>query len=450
MKGLMTMLNKGKKVNRIWRKTSFSLVISTVVFSLITGCSGKNVTNESAANNNGGSQGKTITIGAETGSPYTDFYKSQAPEFTKQTGIKVVFQEVPHDNMHERFITDAAAGSGSLDIFQTDQPWISEFAKQGFLEPLNDKLTSQELGEFAPAALEAVSYEKKIYGLPYLVHTPILYYNTEMFKQAGITKAPETWDEFRQDAKKLTDEKNGVYGTIVEGKQSGEPVTHLLDFFLQAGGTVMDGNRVMVNSPENINTFNYLLGMQQEDKSSPPGAVSYDNADAHNMFMQGKAAMVINWPYMYSLASDPAQSKVAGKFAVAPQPAGKVKTSAVWSWGFGISSSSKNKDAAMQFLKWATSTQMMEKFGKHFINPVSKKAAVDALNADNELSADQKTAITVMSKAVETGKNVTTTPVFPAIQERLALSLSKIMTKQATPDQELKTAQKDIESIVAK
>lgn len=234
----------------------------------------------------------------------------------------------------------------------------------------------------------------------------------------------------------------------MEGKQSGEPVTHLMDRFLQAGGKVLDGDKVVVDSPENLNAFKFLTGIQLEDKSSPAGAVSYDNADAHNMFMQGKVAMIMNWPYMYTLANDPAQSKVAGKFAVAPQPAGAEKTSAIWSWGHGISSSSKNKDAAMEFVKWATSQQVLEQFGKQFINPVVKPAAVEALNADSTMKEEDKKAIAVMSEAVDYGQNVTTTPVFPAIQERLALSLSKIMTEQTTPEEELKAAQKDIEAIV--
>lgn len=438
------------KPAKSWRKTGVVLAISALAVSLLSACGGKEPEGNAngASSNAGGNEGKTITIAAEAGGPYTEFYKKLSPEFTKQTGIKVEFQEIPHDNMYERLVTEAAAGTGAIDIFQTDQPWIAQFAKQGFLEPLDDRLTEEEKKEFAPSALEAVSYEGKIYGLPYLVHTPILYYRTDLFEKAGLTKAPETWDEFREYAKKLTDNANGISGTIVEGKQSGEPVTHLMDRFLQAGGKVLDGDKVVVDSPENLNAFKFLTGIQLEDKSSPAGAVSYDNADAHNMFMQGKVAMIMNWPYMYTLANDPAQSKVAGKFAVAPQPAGAEKTSAIWSWGHGISSSSKNKDAAMEFVKWATSQQVLEQFGKQFINPVVKPAAVEALNADGTMKEEDKKAIAVMSEAVDYGQNVTTTPVFPAIQERLALALSKIMTEQSTPEEELKAAQKDIEAIV--
>jgi ABC-type glycerol-3-phosphate transport system substrate-binding protein len=438
-------ITKGK----LWRKMGLSAAASVVAVGLIAGCSGNTGASsdgQSSPSSTSGGKGATITIGAEAGSPYTDFYKKMAPRFTEKTGIQVQFMEVPHDNMHERFITEAASGTGAIDVYVTDQPWISEFAKQGFLEPLDDRISADDKKDFVPSALDAVSYEGKIYALPFLVHTPILYYRTDLFEQAGFKEPPKTWDEFRRYAKALT--KDGVYGTIVEGKQSGEPVTHLIDRFLQAGGSILDGDRVTLDSKENVDAFNFLLGIQQADKSSPAGAVSFDNADAHNMFMQGKVAMVYNWPYMYTMANDPSQSKVAGKFAIATQPAGAMKASAVWSWGFGISSGSKNKDAAMQWLSWATSTEVMTEFGKTFINPVARTSAVEALNADTSLKAEDKQAIEVMSKAVQYGRNVTTNPSFPAIQERLAVSLSKIMTGQSKPEDELKAAASDIKSIL--
>lgn len=56
-----------------------------------------------------------------------------------------------------------------------------------------------------------------------------------------------------------------------------------------------------------------MLKMMYEDESVMPGSIGYDNADVHNMFMQGKVAMVKNWPYMFAMAKDPEQSKVSDK-----------------------------------------------------------------------------------------------------------------------------------------
>lgn len=455
------------------RKSLYVTIIAVLAFSVLSGCASKKddaaapaastkatdlgsapATAAATQAGDSGSKdakkyaGKTITVGTEAGGPYSEFYKGLAKDFTDKTGINVKFMEVPHENMHERFITEAVAGTGAIDVYTTDQPWVSEFASRGFLEPLGKLISSEDMNDFIPAALDTVKFNNEIYGLPYLVHTPILYYRTDLFKAAGIEKAPTTWDEYRADAKKLT--TGGVFGIIVEGKQHPEPVTHLLDRILQAGGAVLDDkNNVVIDSPQVLNAFKFMLGMQYEDKSSPPGAVSYDNADAHNLFLQGKVAMVSNWPYMYSMASDPAQSKVVGNYDVAIQPGGDKQQSAAWSWGFGVSTSSKNKEASMEFVKWSTSSEIVQKLGKKFINPVPRKSALDALKSDKDLKPIDLKAISIMSEAVDHGKSVTTTPKFPAIQDRLAVTLSKIMTKQSTPENELKAAASDIKKIMA-
>ncbi|THE11848.1 sugar ABC transporter substrate-binding protein [Bacillus timonensis] len=425
----------------------FLLVFTVLIFGgLITGCSSKS--GSSSENEGGKSNVTVIKIGVESGSLYANWYKEIAPQFIEKTGIEVEFIDIPLDNMHTRFLTEAASGTGAIDIFTTDQPWISEFAEKGFLEPLDDMLAEEDIEDFIPSALETVQYNDKIYALPYLVHTPVLYYRTDLFEEAGLSGVPETLEEFREYAKELNDPTNEVFGTVVEGKQATEPTIHLMDYFLQFGGGLMEGDEVIIDSPENREALNYMLTLQHEDESSPKGAVSYDNADVHNLFLQGKVAMAINWPYMYSMANDPSQSKVAGKFEVAALPKGKKQASAALSWGFGISSSSKNKEAAIEWLKWSTSKEIMVEFGKEFINPISRNSAIEELNRDESLEEEDRKAIETMSKAVEFGQNVTTHPKFPQIQQRLMFTLSRVMTQQSTPEEELELTDADVQDIV--
>lgn len=422
-------------------------MILVLIMGILSACSSKS-SSSGEGSKEGAKDGTEITVGVEAGGPYSEFYKGLLEEFTKKTGIKVKFIDVPHDNMHQRFLTEAMSGNGAIDVYQTDQPWISEFASNGFLEPLSDRLSKEDKADFFEDALNTVKYKDEIYGLPYLVHTPIVYYRTDLFQQAGLTEAPKTWDEFREAAKKLNNPAAGVSGTLVEGKQSGEPVTHLLDLIHQSGGGVLDGNNVIIDSPEVKKVFEYLVAIQHEDKTSPEGAVGFDNADAHNMFMQGKVATIKNWPYMYSLANDPKSSKVVGKFAVAPQPKGEKDGSAVWSWGYGISADSKNKDAAWKFVQWATSSEAVQKLGTKFINPVPRASALEAINKDSSLKAEDLKAITVMSEAIKGGESFTETTKFPAIQERLAVTLSKILSKQTSVDAALKDTSEDIKKIL--
>ena len=392
-------------------------------------------------------KGTKLVIGAEAGAPNIAFYQEHSKEFTEETGIEIEWVEIPHDNMHERFVQEAISGSGAIDIYDTDQPWISEFASKGYLEPLGDKLTEEDKSDFYQAALDASSYEGEVYSIPFFVHTPIVYYRTDLFEEAGITEFPKTWEEYAEAAKKLT--KDDVYGTIIEAKQAGEPVTHLVDWFYKGGGSIIDkDNNVTVNSPENIETFNFLLKMMYEDKSVMPGSLGYDNADVHNMFMQGKVAMVKNWPYMYAMAKDPEQSAVSDKFAVAVQPAGKEQATAAWTWGFGISNSSKNKEAAWEFIQWATSPEQLAALGIANTNPVPRNSSLEIVKGDTSLTDFDKESIQVMSEALNYASNATENPNFPTVQNELSYTLSNIMSQQVSVEEGLKEAEKTIKEAV--
>ena len=390
-----------------------------------------------------------LVIGVEAGSPNIAFYKSIAPDYTAQTGVEVEFVEMPHDNMHERFLQEAISQTGAIDIFNTDQPWVSEFASNGYLTDLTGKLTEEEAADFYPAALEASSYNGALYSIPYFIHTPVVFYRTDLFEAAGLS-VPTTWEEYEACAKALTDEATGVYGTIVEAKQAGEPVTHLVDWLYQAGADIVDiNNNVLINSDATKKVFNYLLKLMYEDKSVMPGSVGYDCTDVHTLFMQGKVAMVKNWPYMFAMASDPEQSVVSDKFAVAVQPAGENQQTAVWTWGFSISASSTHQQEAWDFIHWATSAEQLAKLGIANMNPVPRVSSLEMVKADTSLSQFVIDSIDVMTQANSYGRNATENPSFPAIQTQLGVTLSQIMTQQLDVDTALQEAEAAIKDILA-
>lgn len=434
------------------KKILKTMMCAAMAMALLVGCGNSNTqsttkSTEEAPGETANLSGTKLVIGVESGSPNIEFYKNNVSEFEDETGITIEWVEIPHDNMHERFVQEAISQSGAIDIYDTDQPWIAEFASKGYLEPLGDRLSEEDKSDFYEAALDASSYNGELYSIPFFVHTPVVFYRTDLFEEAGITEFPKTWEEYEEAAKKLT--KDGVYGTIIEAKQAGEPVTHLVDWFYQAGGSIIDvDNNVTVNSPENAKAFNFMLKMMYEDESVMPGSIGYDNADVHNMFMQGKVAMVKNWPYMFAMAKDPEQSKVSDKFAVAVQPAGEEQSTAAWTWGFGISSSSKNKDAAWEFVKWATSSEELAQLGIANSNPVPRTSSLEIVTNDSTLTEFDKKSIQVMSDALKYAHNATENPNFPTIQNELSYTLSSIMTQQVTVEEGLAEAEKAIKEAI--
>ena len=302
-----------------------------------------------------------------------------------------------------------------------------------FRNPLNNNWVNSSNGE--------------IYSIPFFVHTPIVFYRTDLFEDAGIKEFPKTWEEYADAAKKLT--YGEVYGTIIEAKQAVEPVTHLVDWIYQAGGSIIDAEgNISIHSPENKQVFEYLLKMMYEDESVMPGSIGYDNADVHNLFMQGKVAMVKNWPYMYSMAKDPEQSTVSDSFAVAVQPAGKEQASSAWTWGFGISSSFKNKEAAWEFIKWATSSEKLAELGISSCNPVPRTSSLNAVQEDISLSDFDKESIQTMCDALNYASNATENPNFPTVQNELSYTLSNIMSRQVEIEEGLEQAEETIKEAI--
>lgn len=422
-----------------WRRSVRGLALLTLI-AAVTACQG---TAPSA------SPSVAITVAGEAGGPYTQFYKEASAEFARNTGISVNWIEVPHDNMHERFLTEAVGCTGAIDVFQADQPWVAEFADKGYLEPLTSKLPQADRGDFLPVALDTVSYKGNIYALPYLVHNSVLYYRTDLLQDAGFTDPPTTWDEYRQVARTLTDPAAGIYGTVMEGKQGIEPAAKFLDLLQQAGGAVLDDSgKVVFDSQATIDAFQFMLDIQYQDQSSPPGAPGFDNADTHNLFMQGKLAMAPNWPYMYALANDPSSSKVVGKFKVALQPGRNKQAAAVFSWGYAVSTCSKHKDAAWSFVSWATSKEMLVSLGEKFTNPVPRRSALDAIRGDPSLSEEAREAIAIMTDSVARSTTIPSNPHWPDLHSRIAVALSRIMTRQATPEDEVRAAAADMRKVL--
>jgi multiple sugar transport system substrate-binding protein len=396
----------------------------------------------SSGSGGGGTKGKTITVGMEAGSPYLTFYQARAAQFTKQTGIQVKFLSVPHDNMHQQFLSDALSGTGAYDVYEADQPWVPEFAQKGYLVDLTDRVTDR--ADFAGKTLETVSYDGKLYALPFLVHNTVLFYRTDLFEKAGITAPPKTWAEYRDYAKRLTDPAGGVYGTLVEGKQNGEAAIRLEAFIQQAGGDISSSSfDPTIDTAQGLAAAELMRGLVA-DRSAPGGLL--DLTDMQGRFLQGKLAMAPMWPFLYSLAKDPKQSKVAGKFDVALSPGNPDQVSTTFSWGFAVSAASKNRDAAWEWVKWATGTDLQAQFGKNQINPVPRTSAVQKVQADSSLDAADRKAIAVFADSAQRSRSMPMTPKYPQWQNAMAVAVSAIMSGSKDPKAALQDAQKAMSS----
>jgi multiple sugar transport system substrate-binding protein len=390
-------------------------------------------------------KGQVITIGVESGSPWQTFYSEVAPAFTKETGVDVKFLPVPHDSMQQQFLSDAVSGSGAYDVFTVDQTWMPQFASKGYLADLDSTLSAADRGDFLQNTLDTGTYDGKLYSVPFMVHNLVLYYRTDLFAAAGITEPPQTWDQYREYAKKLTDPATGVYGTIIPGAQDVEVSTRLESYIQQAGGDIVDAKGApTLDSGAAKKALEMMTAVQLEDKSSPAGL--HDLTGIQGQFLAGKVAMAFVWPYLYGMTQDPNQSQVVGNVGVALNPGSPDQVATTFSWGFGVNSASQKSVAAKKWVSWATSTEILEQLSLAQSVPVPRTTVSDAIAQEDSLDEGQKHAFAVFNESVARSTTMPMTPAFPQYQMAMSIAASSVMSGTQNIKDALSQAQQAAES----
>lgn len=387
--------------------------------------------------------GGKIVVGMEAGSPFDTFYRARAEAFTAATGITPEFQAIPHDNIRQQFVQDALSGGGAFDVYIADQVWLPEFYQKGFIKDLSGSISDADKADFSKTSMETVSYQGALVALPILVHNCAMYYRTDLLEQAGIAAPPKTWDEYRTFAKKLTDPANGVFGTMVCAKQGIEASGRLHAFYQQAGGDLLDASGApTINSDAGRAALEFMTALVA-DGSAPEGILELP--DMQGKWLEGKLALAPVWPYLYSLSKEP----LAGKFAIATTPGLVNPGSTVFSWGFAAASGSKNPDAAIEFIKWATNTEQLYGYGKDWLNPVPRASAIELIKADAAISDEDKAAIEGFAISAAAGKSMTMVPQYSQLLDILGVMQSGVMSKALTIDQALAEGQAKAEEAMA-
>ena len=282
-------------------------------------------------------------------------------KFEQQTGIKVKLEVVPWSDLLNRILAATASGQGP-DVLNIGNTWSASLQATGALLPWDEAAFAKIGGKdrFVPATIASAGAAGKdpaavpLYSLAYA-----LYYNKQLFKDAGISAPPTTWDELVADGKKLT--KDGHYGLALEGGNLSENVHHAFVLGRQHGADFFDASgKAQFDTPEAVAAVKQYVDLLAKDKIVAPGNAEYAANQSVTDFATGKAAMLMWQSAASSLKS---HGMKPDDYAVAPIPfqtASPSGPTAVNSMVAGINlavfKNSKNIDGAQQFVKFMTST----------------------------------------------------------------------------------------------
>ncbi len=240
----------------------------------------------------------------------------------------------------------------SVDMFTL----IEEDAIVSFEELITTDAERAWLGGFYPAFMENSQTGGKTYGVPFQRSTPVLYWNKEAFKEAGLDPdtPPATWEEMVSFGKKLTktDADGNVSQWGVRIPSSGFPYWLFQGLTTQNDAFVMnaDGNETYFDDPGVIEALQFLVDLSTKHKVMAPGIVEWGTTP--KAFFERETAMM--WTTTGNLTN--VRTNAPFDFGVAMLPANKRRGAPTGGGNFYIfkDSSDEQKKASLDFIKWIT------------------------------------------------------------------------------------------------
>jgi sn-glycerol 3-phosphate transport system substrate-binding protein len=385
-------------------------------------------------------QNLTMYYPIAVGGPLTKVVDGLIADFQKgHPGIKVeAIYAGNYDDTRVRALSAIKSGQpAQLSVlFSID---VHELIEQDLIVPFDSVISSEEekkwLKSFYPALMANGQVDGKTWGIPFQRSTIVLYYNKDMFKQAGLdpNAPPKNWEEMVKAAKALT--KDGRWGIMVPS--TGYPYWMFQAFAIQNGIELMnaDGTEVYFDKPATIEALKFWRALAAEHKVMPEGTVEWGTL--RQAFTQGQTAMM--WHTTGNLTAVKNEAKF--DFGVAMLPANKRPGSPTGGGNFYLfkGASKDEQKAALTFVRWMTAPEQAAKWsiatGYVGVSPASYQT--EALKSYAKDFPQAVVARDQLEHAVaEFSTNAT-----GRVRETLSNAVQAALTGRQTPEAALKSAQ---------
>jgi ABC-type glycerol-3-phosphate transport system substrate-binding protein len=237
------------------------------------------------------------------------------------------------------------------DMYILPAWWLGNLAESGLPAIPPDDIAADVKENYTPGAVEAVTWEGQVYGVPFENNPTLMIYNVSMLEAAGYDQPPETLEELMEYAKELTikDEDGNVvqYGWSEWVGSLNFNYLPFASMLYSCGGEVFDSEtgQASFNSEAGVRVLEAQVEMINEGAFNP----EITAADWYT----GRVAITIlpNWTRFYlATYSDPANYKAAP----VPHCAGSESSAIVYTWFIIVNQASEHQQEAFEFVRWMT------------------------------------------------------------------------------------------------
>lgn len=330
-------------------------------------------------------------------------FEKIAAQYEKETGVKVLFETYAPSEVYRDKVRAAATGKLLPEVFSPlgDKRELSSFITAGYVANLTEEMKSGWQETLFEKALAQNTYPEKnewnvapgIYGVPIDVNAIMIYYNKDLFKQAGLDpeNPPQTWDAFLDAGRKLR--AAGIHPFV-----SGFGEGWMIGVFANSYAWNMLGRqgildtiegKISYTDPRWLRVYQVFEDMTKNNMFAS-GIATMVNKDAERTFATGKAAMALNgsWGVNVYLSMNKDLNygvMMPPRITTATNP---MRISGGEGSSLNVNALSPNKDKAIAFLKWMTAKDQQITLAKDTNNIPSNKEAAIGLPAILKAFAD--------------------------------------------------------------
>lgn len=337
-----------------------------------------------------------LVVATWAGDPFQSAWQDMFTKFEEQTGVKVIMDAIPWENLREKSALELASGTGAYDVLYVHPSWFEEFADAGYLVPVEECVSKEAIDGFVPDLLNAYRKDGVLYGLPDFITTQTLAYRKDIFEEKGIAP-PKTWDDILKAAQTLADGEN-MYGITFPGKKSGALASVYSALLISNGGWYYDeAGKPNINTPAAIEAADFI---GQIGKLAPTGFMNFHWDENANVAAGGKAAMSLCMSVNSAWLEDPAKSSTVGKWGYVPITSNKgTPGGLIDSYCWAVAKGTKNQDAAAALVEFIAGTEaqtyLTEKSGtcgatKAYYENKELQTSTPVLQAMNETFVNTK------------------------------------------------------------
>jgi len=375
--------------------------------------------------------------------PNRDVFQALVDEFNQSHSnieVEALYIGQPGEQLPK--ILTSVVGDATPDILWQIPMLAGQLVELDAIQPMSGWLNNSPVkSKIIPSLFESMELNGEIWSIPMATNNTAIFYRPSLFEEAGISKLPETWEEFQEVATRLTKDTNedgriDQYGMLLPlGKQEWT-VFCWLPFMFSGGGELVTGNEVQINNPGAVKALQFwsdLLAADAATLSAPERGYELED------FKAGRVAMQITGPWTLA---ELAQSGV--DYGVFPIPKEETSATVVGGENLYVMTDDVEKQAAIweffEFIlgedfqtKWAMGTGYLP-----ITIPGRESESYQAFVEENP----------VLETFNEQMKNARSRPIvanYSKISENIGRAVEEVLINRINPEEALQKAEERLE-----